>query len=231
MRQYFVITNEICIYIYKIIIKLCLPFLRLIIISHLFSLFSILFSIDLKHNCKQTCACLACLQFNSNSFTQRKNTLWPQKCRSLISIRSLTDFHSIGNRQTRKSRGWCNSSPRIGEKKTSPCVCATTEYSVLLLTLYSKVNTPGPSRNWLRHMVGGWEEGNTKDLTKSDRKCRDWKTFGYVWKELYVGGRNAHVEKKRWLADVCKLIHNPHFKRKNTMSKQTNFNINYFFNY
>lgn len=45
-------------------------------------------------------------------------------------------------------------------------------------------------------MVGGWEEGNRKDLTKSDRKCSDWKTFGYVWKELYVGGRNAYVEKK-----------------------------------
>lgn len=112
------------IYIYKIIIKLCLPFLRLIIISHLFSLFSILFPIHLKHNCKQTCAWLACLQFNSNSFTQRKNTLWPQKCRSLISIRSLTDFHSIGYRQTRKSRGWWNSSPRIGKKKNlSMCMC------------------------------------------------------------------------------------------------------------
>lgn len=116
MRQYFVITNEVYIYI-KIIIKLSLPFLRLIIISHLFSLFSILFPIHLKHNCKQTCAWLACLQFNSNSFTQRKNTLWPQKCISLISIRSLTDFHSIGYRQTRKSRGWWNSSPRIGKKK------------------------------------------------------------------------------------------------------------------
>lgn len=154
--------------------------------------------------------------------------------KSLISIRSLTDFHSTGDRQTRKSKGGWNSSPWIG-KKTSPCVCATTEGSILILTHESKVNTPSQSRNRLRHymkMVGGWEEGNRKNLTKYDRKCRNWKTFGYVWKELYVSGRNAHAEKKGgWQVRVNIFTNNPYFKRKNTMSKQTNFNINYFFNY
>lgn len=38
-------------------------------------------------------------------------------------------------------------------------------------------------------------------------------------------------EKSGWQVHVNIFTNNPYFKRKNTMSKQTNFNINYFFNY
>lgn len=109
-----------------------------------------------------------------------------------------------------------------------------------LLTHHSKVTTPCPSRGRQRHIHENswgdgkeWTEERLDDLTKYNRKCRDCNTFGYICKELYIRGRNVHVEEKMSLADVCKHIHKYlHILAGwENASKQTNFNINYFFNY
>lgn len=45
-------------------------------------------------------------------------------------------------------------------------------------------------------------------LYQYDREGRNWKMFGYVWKELYEGVRNVRVKKKNgWLVDVRKYIY------------------------
>lgn len=71
-------------------------------------------------------------------------------------------------------------------------------------------------------------------LHQHDREGRNWKMFGYVWKELYEGVRNVRVKKKNgWLADVRKHTHKylNILEGKNAMGKQANCTINYFFNY
>lgn len=57
--------------------------------------------------------------------------------------------------------------------------------------------------------------------------------LGMFGKNVYICGRNVHVEekKKKMLVDVCKHIQKYlHISGgKNAMSKQTNFNMNNFF--
>lgn len=40
-------------------------------------------------------------------------------------------------------------------------------------------------------------------LYQYDREGRNWKMFGYVWKELYEGVRNVRVKKKMGGWQTC----------------------------
>lgn len=52
-------------------------------------------------------------------------------------------------------------------------------------------------------------------LHQHDREGRNWKMFGYVWKELYEGVRNVRVKKKMggWQTCVNTLTNTSTFQK------------------